>query len=48
MNYICNYALLVLLCQTSHSSSPVSRACFRILSRWSSLLAHPLPHPYDE
>nr|KUM46664.1 hypothetical protein ABT39_MTgene1344 [Picea glauca]KUM46746.1 hypothetical protein ABT39_MTgene1426 [Picea glauca]KUM46747.1 hypothetical protein ABT39_MTgene1427 [Picea glauca] len=23
------------------SPSPYSRACFRILSRWSSLLAHP-------
>jgi len=31
MNYICNYALLALLCQTSHSSSPVGRACLRIL-----------------
>jgi hypothetical protein len=36
------------LVELACASSPVSRACFRILSRWSSLLAHPLPHPYDE
>nr|QHR86779.1 hypothetical protein Q903MT_gene783 [Picea sitchensis] len=39
-----SHLLVPLICgQASHSSSPVGRACLRILSLQSSVLSHPLP-----
>jgi hypothetical protein len=51
INYICHYALLVLLCQTSHSSSPFGLALRTSLSFVKQailplpLVEHSIPRP---